>query len=115
MKAVSIGSYQLRRYSNMVQALALSKAKATTYGSILRHTSHVMFFDVPHYGMSRDAWRLICGDDASEHGIKQFGLWSQELGDLANLFAELTSSFNITTAAAGLLLGNSSPTSQVSI
>lgn len=73
-----------------------------------------MFFDVPHHGMSRNAWRLICGDDGSEHGVQQFGLWSQELGDLANLFSELTPKFNVTSAAAYLFLGNSSPDDQVS-
>lgn len=73
-----------------------------------------MFFDVPHHGMSIKAWRLICGDDGSEHGIQQFGLWSQELGDLANYFSELTPGFNVTSTAAHLLIGDNSPNDQVS-
>jgi hypothetical protein len=73
-----------------------------------------MFFDVPHHGMSMNAWRWICGDDGSEHGIRQFGLWSQELGDLANFFSELTPKFNVTSVAAHRLLGSSSPNDQVS-
>lgn len=73
-----------------------------------------MFFDVPHHGMNMKAWQLICGDDGSEHGIQQFGLWSQELGDLANYFSELTPKFNVTSAAAPLLIGDKSPNDQVS-